>query len=81
MIVSGKMLESLKVKKRKNNSLSIFFGSRIARFHNTDGAGINKIIRRLLPDRQGEKFTVALQKRILSETNRIVSKEVKRQNT
>lgn len=78
ILVSGETLESLKVTQRKDNSLSIFSRNKIFKIHN-DGEG-NNPERRLLPDRSGETFTDAILKRILIATNKIVSREVKRQN-
>lgn len=52
MVVTGKMLESIVVNIVSNNRLSIYFRSRIAKYHNEDG----RVIRRLLPNQKGETF-------------------------
>ena len=56
MMVTGDMLDSLQVK-RSGKSISIAFKSKIAVFHDKLGAGLSKVIRRLLPDSsKGETF-------------------------
>lgn len=56
MLVTGEMLNSLRVTERTTGAISIFFKSKIAKYHNTLGAGASGVIRRLLPDRKGEVF-------------------------
>ncbi len=80
MVLSGNMLESLNVVSSGTNSVDISMDSPIAVFHNDLGAGTSRVIRRLLPSREGEEFTRALQNRINKAINQIVSKEVARQN-
>lgn len=53
--LSGKMLESLKTVPTAKG-IKIYFGSKIADYHNEEGAGKSKVIRRLLP-KDGESFS------------------------
>jgi uncharacterized protein (DUF1330 family) len=55
MTLSGEMMESLTAKK-KTNTVVIEFEDKKAVYHNNQGAGKSKVIRRLLPDQNGEKF-------------------------
>jgi len=80
MTRTGEMLESLRVSTAGPSSVDIKFSDIIAFYHNTSGAGVNRIIRRLLPDRSGEEFTKSIQNRINKSIETIVSQEVARQN-
>lgn len=55
MTLTGKMLRSLKAKLRKDGVVSLFFTDKKAKYHNEEGAGKSKVIRRLLP-LEGEVF-------------------------
>lgn len=52
---TGKMMKSLRYEIR-NRKLSIVIGSRIAKFHNDIGAGASKVIRKILPNKEGERY-------------------------
>lgn len=61
MLRTGKMLKSLSVsQKRGDTALVIEFNSRIAVYHDIEGAGVNQIKRRLLP-RGKETFKRSIQ--------------------
>jgi hypothetical protein len=72
MKLSGKMLNSLKHRINKK-SLTVYFDDKKAVYHNVDGAGKSKVLRRLLP-RRGEEFSRLIQKKI----NETVAKEVRK---
>lgn len=76
MKVTGKMLDSLSVKRGpRKNSVSISLGSKIAKFHDKLGAGTSKVIRRLLPDfSKGETFKA----NILTEIRKAMVKGITR---
>ena len=78
MFVTGTMLESLKARLRGRSSVLFFFSSEIAVYHDKLGAGINKVIRRLLPTRQGEEFKTKINNKILKITDTVVNKETKK---
>jgi len=60
MYLTGKMLKSLKIKKQKT-AIAILFDSKIAVYHDRLGAGVSKVIRRLLPDpSKGERFNIKI---------------------
>jgi hypothetical protein len=81
MTVTGNMLNSLVVSQGSNGrSLRIYFRSVIAKYHDVMGAGVNKIIRRLLPTNAGERFKAAITKLIKALVNNSVDKAVKKQN-
>lgn len=62
MTLTGHMLRSLYVKRTSKYTLRIGFDSIIATYHNTMGASIKKVIRRLLPTKRGEQFNYAIRK-------------------
>lgn len=53
--VTGKMLKSIRTVDSKYG-FEIYFGSKLAIYHDEEGAGRSKTIRRILPD-GGERFT------------------------
>lgn len=72
MKLSGKMLNSIKHRVNKK-SLTVYFDDKKAVYHNVDGAGKSKVLRRLLP-RRGEDFSRLIQKKI----NETVAKETRK---
>lgn len=57
LYLSGKMMDSLRIKKDSANKVVLLgFTDKKAKYHDRDGVGKNKTLRRLLPTRQGEKF-------------------------
>ena len=58
LYATGEMMNTLKIKKDTSRQVIWvgFFGSKVAEYHDKLGASKKKIIRRLLPTRQGEKF-------------------------
>jgi len=80
MTVTAKMLSSLRIKTSKKGSMSLFFNSKIAKFHDILGAGKGKVIRRLLPRKNGERFADKINKVIRSIVTDAVDKAVKKQN-
>lgn len=69
MTLTGKMLKLLKVIKRRNGSVDIEFKNKYpAYYHDVQGAGKKKVIRRLLP-RDNEEFKASI--------NRVLTKLLK----
>lgn len=64
MKLSGKMLKSLKIRINKE-SVTVWFSSPIAKYHDKLGAGKKKVIRRLLPT-TGENFNAGIRKRLVN---------------
>jgi hypothetical protein len=62
LTLTGKMLNSLKVQVL-TNSLKIWFSDEKAKYHNDEGAGKSKVIRRILP-RDGERWARKIEKAI-----------------
>lgn len=58
LYATGEMMSTLKLKKDTSRQVIWvgFFGSKVAEYHDKLGASRKKVIRRLLPTRQGEKF-------------------------
>ena len=79
MLVTGTMLRSLQVKSTKS-SFVIAFTNKIARIHNDVGAGLSRVVRRLLPTRRGERFAVGIANKIRKAAEAAVGKAVKKQN-
>lgn len=73
MTLSGEMLDSLNAK-RSGTKLKIGFKDKKAAFHNDQGAGKSKVIRRLLPTDDGEKFNAKLLQNIREVVKRIFIK-------
>jgi hypothetical protein len=71
MTLTGKMLDSLEVTQRGNSHFMEFEDPK-AYFHNNSGAGKSRTIRRLLPDKDGEKFNTVLQRKFVAAIRRIV---------
>lgn len=59
MTLSGEMMNSLKTEK-SGSGQRLFFEDKKAIFHDAQGAGKSKTIRRLLPTQNGETFTNVL---------------------
>ena len=70
--LSGKMLKKLSVK-ASGTKLVVKIDSKIADYHNKEGAGKSKIIRRLLPGRK-EEFSRQITSKVLREFKRIFNK-------
>jgi len=79
MKVNGDMLDSMQVRTTKSSFL-IAFRSIIADYHNRLGAGRGKVIRRLLPTKNGERFKKDIQNRILRMLEGASRKSIKKQN-
>ena len=62
MLVTGKMLRSLKIRDTGKN-IVIFFSSKIAKYHDKLGAGASKTIRAMLPQGR-ETFNSSITKKI-----------------
>ena len=63
MKLSGEMLDSLSLKANKE-SVTISFDDPVSEFHNDLGAGKSKVIRRLLPTNQGERFSKVIDDKV-----------------
>ena len=75
MNLSGDMLKSLEVKP-KGNSFIVRFKSKIAKFHNETG----RVIRRLLPSKNGERFKKSIEKEIFKALELASKKATDKQN-
>lgn len=73
--VTGKLLNSLKTRLSKNG-LTIFFSDEKAKYHNDQGAGRSKVIRRILP-RDGEQWAVEIEKQITKSLSKAIKKVTK----
>lgn len=71
LTLTGEMGDSLKVRDSGGRTF-VEFDDPKAYFHNTSGVGKSRVIRRLLPDRQGEKFSREIEQRILDSVRAIV---------
>lgn len=72
LTLTGEMLKSI-FSKVKKNSVIIGFDNKLADIHNRLGAGKSKVVRRLLPTNEGEKFT----RKITSELSKRLTKIAK----
>jgi hypothetical protein len=79
MTVTGDMLDSLEVKV-DSEKLVVEFTSPIAKYHDIDGAGKSKIIRRLLPKQGSERFRSDIVKAIKEFVTKAIDRVVKKQN-
>jgi hypothetical protein len=73
MKLTGEMLNSLDTVQR-SGKVFIEFGDDKAAFHNNSGAGKSRVIRRLLPDAEGERFNASLEAKFTQIIRRIVKK-------
>lgn len=62
--LTGKMLRSMK-SRVSNGVLTLWFSDEKAKYHNKEGAGKSKVIRRILPQ-EGEDFTPILKRRLIN---------------
>ena len=76
MTLSGEMMDSLN-SVDKSGKVFIEFDDPKAVFHNDAGAGKSKVIRRLLPNRDGESFSRNVQRRIYEIIREIVKDALK----
>jgi hypothetical protein len=75
MTLTGEMNNSLEAKKSsKSGAVTIQFDDPKAYFHNNSGAGNSRAIRRLLPDRKGERFSRNIQEKILETFKELARK-------
>jgi hypothetical protein len=79
MSLSGKMLDSLKVRTTSKGSISFVFTDFKAAIHN-NGEG-KQPMRKLLPSKNKENFTGAIEKRIQKVIDKLVDDEILKQNT
>jgi hypothetical protein len=77
MLVTGKMLNSLKVKQDKLGRVEIYFDDDKARYHSIEGEG--RVHRPLLPER-GETFKQDVMREINKELNKATKKATDKQN-
>ena len=77
MKLTGKMLDSFYIKKKfnlKGFRYKMGFTDKKAVYHNTEGAGRSKVLRRLLPTRLGETFSRYYNDMILSHIDKAIKK-------
>lgn len=75
--VTGNLLNSLKARLTKKG-LTLFFSDFKAKYHDRQGAGKSKIIRRMLPSQKGEVFNKNISKTIFDIINNAVKKSTRR---
>lgn len=75
MLVTGKMLRSLQIRRTKSSFL-LSFRNKVAKFHNETG----RVIRRLLPTKRGERFSNTIEELILNAVEKARDIAVKNQN-
>lgn len=89
LFLSGKLLDSLKILSSKIGILTVEFTDKKAAFHNGNIEGKSKQgaklsnglpVRRMLPDRRGEQFNNGIRKTIDRLLDRIIKREVTKQN-
>jgi len=76
LTLTGKMLKSLKLKLKDNLSvmtISVMFSDKKAKYHDIEGAGKSKVIRRMLP-KSGEEFNARTMKLIRDEIKKAIRK-------
>lgn len=78
MTLTGDMLKSLDIVDSKPGTVRLEFDDPKAYYHNNSGAGKSRVIRRLLPDREGEKFSRSVQLTVLGIFQGIISKVTKK---
>ncbi len=78
MLDTGKMLESITIKRLKKGRISIFFDSVIAVYHDILGAGKSKVKRRLLPSQKGDQWNTKLTRLLNKLIEGSVRREVRR---
>lgn len=74
MLQTGKMLESLGVRQRKNGSLRIYFGDKKAGYHQRGEGNLPQ--RKLLPERR-EVFVPSIMRKIISTLKKAVRKSIR----
>ena len=73
MTLTGEMLKSLEIV-RRGDAILMQFDDPKAYFHNNSGAGKSRVIRRLLPDNNGERFNAVLQRKFVAAMKRIMKR-------
>ena len=74
MTLTGEMVYSLEAKDSGEGKVVIQFTDPKATFHNDQGAGKSKTIRRLLPTEPGERFTTRINREVVKAFKEIVKK-------
>ncbi len=74
--VTGKLHKSLKSRLTKNG-VAFWFSDKKAKYHDKEGAGKSKVIRRMLP-RKGEQFSKTITKKIFDILEKAVKKAARR---
>ena len=75
LVLSGKMLKSIKSRKAKNY-VRDWFSDYKAKYHNEEGAGKSKVIRRMLP-KDGEEFSRNIQNKIVEALGEAIKSVIK----
>lgn len=73
--LTGKMLKSIKTRKAKNY-VRVWFSDEKAKYHNEEGAGKSKVIRRMLP-KDGEEFSRNIQNKIVEALGEAIKSVIK----
>lgn len=74
--VSGRLHRSLKARLTRKG-VSLWFADKKAKYHDIEGAGKAKVIRRMLP-RDGEQFSRTIRERIIDIVDNALKKAAKR---
>lgn len=73
--LTGKMLKSIRTRKAKNY-VRVWFSDEKAKYHNEEGAGKSKVIRRMLP-KDNEEFSRNIQNKIVEALGEAIKSVIK----
>ena len=76
LLLSGKMLKSVKSKHRRDGLVSIWFTDKKAKYHNEMGAGKSKVIRRMLPI-DNQEFSLTISRKLKKLIERVIKRYTK----
>jgi len=77
LTLTGEMLRSIK-SRPIINGIAVWFSDRKAKYHDKLGAGKSKVIRKMLPNEEGQKFSNVINKKLREILSTELSKELKK---
>ena len=78
LTLSGKMLRAFKVRPLLRGGVTIYNSNRLAKYHNDEGAGRGRVIRKMLPTSGSEKFKTNIQKNINLQLEKAIAKQIRK---
>lgn len=72
--LSGKMMNSIKTKALQKGGFSLWFSSKLAKYHNDEGAGKSKVKRKLLPSEAGEEFSRVILNKLRDKLEKLLNR-------